>query len=398
MMALRILVLSEKFPKPDFQSGDLRFVFLLELLARNHTVDFVAEYPDVDDPDGRRPEALRRIGVRVGATGWEGLTRSLARTAYHLVLFEFHWMFTRHAPLVRQRQPAAVLVIDSVDVHFARQEAALRLGMVASDVAATTRELELAAYRAAGAVIVVTPEDRQVLLQEGGMPPLFVVPNMHPIRDRPARPRQPDVLFVGGFRHEPNLDAVTWFTAEIWPRVIQELPTATFSIIGSNPPAEVTALSAVPGVRVLGYVPETAPFLDEAAVSVAPLRFGAGMKGKVNEAMAASVPVVSTTYGVQGIPVRNGVHAEIADDPEGFSRAVLKLLRDPNAADAMGRAGQDLAKRYSPDRVGDEVERMLRQLVPFRRAIGRRLRWLFASGRVALGAVGRRAAMFAKRS
>jgi FkbM family methyltransferase len=384
-MTLRILVLSQLHPRPDFHSGDRRLAALLEQMARSHRVDFVALVHEDPDQVAAGREVLTRIGVRPLGVGPLGVQHALAGCAYHVIFCEFYRVFSyQTVPTLRARQPGAVIVVDSVDVHFAREEAAARLGLLSPERAAATRRDELAAYRAADAVIVVTPEDAEVLRQEGGTPPLWIVPNAVSIRVRRERARNPQVLFIGGFRHPPNVDAVTWLVRDIWPRVRRAVPAATLNIVGSNPTAEVTALGGTAGVCMIGYVPDTAPFLDEAAVSVAPLRYGAGMKGKVNEAMAFGVPVVATTFGVQGLPVVNGTHAVVADRADDFADAVIRLLMDPIAASEVGGAGQELAKNYSPEAASALLNRMLNQLVPRPKSPGRYVRWQLAKTRFRL--------------
>lgn len=381
---LRILVPFDRFLRPDTGSGDRRFFGLLELMARKHRVDYVV--PPLASGDGGEEgqPLLRRAGVNVLGSGWSTFAKALVRTQYHVAFIEFYWAFERYARTIRELQPHTILLTDSVDVHFARDNAGVKLGLIAETTAMETRTRELAAYRASDAVITVTPDDAHILRIEGGMPPLFVVPNVVPIRQRPSLPRTPEVLFVGAFHHPPNLDGIRWLVSDIWPRVRAEVPSAVLNVIGASAPPEVMAFSAIPGIQVLGYVPDTGPFLDRASVSIAPLRYGGGMKGKVNEALAAGVPLVSTSVGVQGFPLTAGLHAAVADRPEDFARAVVRLLKDPEAARAMGAAGQELARNYSPERIEQLLEAMLRELVPHPRSIGARLRWLASTTRFVL--------------
>src|SRR5262249_15068088 len=163
----------------------------------------------------------------------------------------------------------------SVDVHFAREASAAAVGDGSPADAALTRDRELAAYRAADAVIAASDDDADLLKREGGMPPLFVVPVIVDAGVRGERPRAPMVIFVGGFSHPPNADAVRWFVGNVWPEVHRAVPGSVFQVVGSNVSPDVMALAHEPGVQVLGYVENLAPLLDDAVVSVAPLRYGA---------------------------------------------------------------------------------------------------------------------------
>jgi glycosyltransferase involved in cell wall biosynthesis len=115
---------------------------------------------------------------------------------------------------------------------------------------------------------------------------------------------------------------------EIWPLILRQQADLEFCIAGSNAPAEVLALSGRRGVQVVGYVPDLTQLFDRSRVFVAPLRFGAGVKGKVGESMAHGLPVVTTSIGAEGMSLRDGEHLLVADEPEVFADAVLRLIRD----------------------------------------------------------------------
>jgi hypothetical protein len=177
-------------------------------------------------------------------------------------------------------------------------------------------------------------------------------------------------MFVGEYDHAPNRDAVTWFAREIWPAVRARVPNARFDVIGNRPKPEILALAEQPGIEVLGYVPDTNPYLDRSAALVAPLRFGAGMKGKVTEALASALPVITTSIGAQGFGAVSGEHLRIADDPADFAAAVADVLLNPEGAERMGRAGQMLLSGLCTPEV---VDRSLTALID-QAAQGRRSR------------------------
>jgi glycosyltransferase involved in cell wall biosynthesis len=151
--------------------------------------------------------------------------------------------------------------------------------------------------------------------------------------------------------------------------VKSQVPEAKLTIVGSHPPEQVLKLAALEDVEVTGYVPETAIFLDRAALSVAPLRYGAGMKGKVAEAMAAGLPVVTTSIGSQGFGAVSGEHCIIADSAGDFAVAVIRLLKNPALAQSIGTAGQRLvAGICGPEVVSRNVQDMLEAVSKNQRA------------------------------
>jgi glycosyltransferase involved in cell wall biosynthesis len=144
----------------------------------------------------------------------------------------------------------------------------------------------------------------------------------------------------------PNVDGVRHFCAEIFPLVRAEIPDARFVIVGRNPVRSVRALGRLPGVSVTGGVPDVRPYLASAAVSVAPLRVARGLQNKILEAMAMALPVVGTSAAFEGVGAPRGTGGEVADDPEGFARCVVELLRDPARRQSVGRAARAYVERH----------------------------------------------------
>jgi glycosyltransferase involved in cell wall biosynthesis len=136
-----------------------------------------------------------------------------------------------------------------------------------------------------------------------------------------------DILFVGGFRHEPNVDAVLFFVREVFPQVRARLGDVRFKIVGSHAPAEVRGLDAE-GVEVVGYVPDLAPIFNRCRLSIAPLRYGAGIKGKVVMSMSFGVPCVTSPIAAEGMGLRDGEEVLIADGPQPLAGAVARLYTD----------------------------------------------------------------------
>jgi glycosyltransferase involved in cell wall biosynthesis len=263
-------------------------------------------------------------------------------------------------PLFRQIQPRAATIIDSVDVAFAREELAGAVGVGDATNAAKTKQREMAMYRAADAVIAVSEADRDLLLAEGNTLRIGIVRNILREQEDRRDPASKQLIFVGAFNWPPNVDGIDWFVREIWPLIRQQEPDAIINIVGSSPTKEIMHLAANPGVVVHGFVPETKPYLDQSDISVAPLRYGGGMKGKVNEAMAAGLPVVTTSIGAQGLNVRNGAHLFVADKAELFADCVVGLLRDPIARVRMGQAARDYtASLCSPELAEQNLNRIL---------------------------------------
>ncbi|HEX6800053.1 MAG TPA: glycosyltransferase [Ktedonobacterales bacterium] len=158
----------------------------------------------------------------------------------------------------------------------------------------------------------------------------------------PEAPHQ--IVFTGTMNYFPNMDGALYFAQACWPLIREQVPDASWQIVGRNPTPEVQKLAELPGVTVTGAVPDVRPYLAASAVAVAPLRIGSGTRVKILEALAMRKAVVSTTIGYQGLAVESGKHLLIADQPEAFAQAVVELLHDPAERAALGNAGRTLVE------------------------------------------------------
>lgn len=153
------------------------------------------------------------------------------------------------------------------------------------------------------------------------------------------------VVFTGKMDFRPNIDAALWFAGEILPALRQEIPLAHILFVGQKPSAQVSALNSRPGVQVTGWVPDTRPFIADAAVYAVPLRMGGGTRLKVLEAMAMGKAIVSTTRGVEGIACVDGREVVIADTARDLAHAIAALLRDKARARELGANARKLAEQ-----------------------------------------------------
>lgn len=210
--------------------------------------------------------------------------------------------------------------------------------------------------------VVCSEVDRKFF---GGSKRVSVVPNG--FEQRPASPsrravgRPPIFLFVGTMCYEPNVDAVRFFATAILPLIRRHEPTAQFLIVGHDPTEAVRALKSIPGVDVTGTVASVESYLREAAVFVAPIRFGGGTRIKILEAMAHGKAVVSTTVGAEGLEVESGKHLLLADSPAAFAESCLLLLNDAVLRARISEEGHSLMNRqYTWNRIEGHVEDIVR--------------------------------------
>lgn len=238
---------------------------------------------------------------------------------------------------------------------------------------AQLRRMEPPTWQRANLITTITTVERDWIAKEAPGVPVVVIPNgidkeyFAPSDEAPARP--PELCFTGIMLYRPNIDAMLYFCHEVLPLIRAEVPEVRLNIVGREPAPEVQRLADIPGVTVTGSVPDVRPYLRRASVVVAPVRLGAGMRGKHLEAMAMRKPVVATTFCVEGTACTHGKDILLGDDPKSFAEHTLRLLRDRSYADAIAQAGMELVHReYDWDINAARMEEHLVQCVADYRA------------------------------
>ncbi len=236
-----------------------------------------------------------------------------------------------------------------------------------SEQARRMRRFEEAACRQASLCLAITEEDAAVIRSRVPEAQLAVSPAgvdlkrfaPHPISEEPGK-----VVFIGGLDWPPNADSVRWFRSEIWPKVHQEEPTATWVVVGKGPSADMLRWPEEDrSIQVTGYVEDVRVHLNSASVVVAPIRSGGGMRIKILEALASGKPVVSTRLGAEGISAISGRDLLLADTAAAFVSEVVRLLRDPAERFRMGQNARQTASQYGWEDLIRGQEEVYRQLI-----------------------------------
>jgi glycosyltransferase involved in cell wall biosynthesis len=214
--------------------------------------------------------------------------------------------------------------------------------------------------------VAVSEHDRNLMSRWTDSRRISVVPTGVDLQqyksDASPTTNAPLVLFVGAMDWEPNVDAVEYFCAEIWPSIQSKVPAARFRIVGRSPVRRVRRLASS-SIEVTGSVPSVVDHLRESSVVVVPLRVGSGTRLKIYEAMAAGKAVVSTSVGAEGLDVHHDQDILLADDPNTFAGAVILLLQDADRRRRYERAAAALATKYDWAAIGDKFGQALEELV-----------------------------------
>lgn len=350
----RVLVVDASLPRHDNDSGSLRMRSLLSLLRElGCKVTFV---PNGEHAAHRPYRAdLQRRGIEVLHYPYVASPREHLRSAgwrYDAIVFSRPDIATRHIDAARRHAPRARIIFDTVDLHFVREEREGRLNDdgVKLAAAAKRKHEELSLAERADVTIAVSELERDKIIAERPGTRVLVVSNIHDEYESsvPFANRR-DFLFLGGFEHTPNVDAVLHFVRAVLPKLRGRLGDAKFLVVGSKPPPEVRAL-ACEDIVVTGFVPDLRPWFERSRLSVAPLRYGAGVKGKINMSMAWGVPVVATEIAVEGMRLEPGRDVVIGRTDDELADKIVELYFDEERWEAMAQRSRSvLREHYSRD-------------------------------------------------
>ena len=328
----RILIVDEATPTPDQDSGSLdAFLVQKTLVELGYKVTFA---PDNLLFHKAYTENLQKIGVEClyepYVTTLKNYLKSYGKAFDFVILNRAQAAFGNFRN-IKQYCPKAKIIFNTVDLQHLRQErqAALTGSVEIAKQAKRIREMEFELMRKSDMTIVISEAEAGLLHQQEPSLRLTVMPYMREIPGcRHAFSERKDIVFIGGYDHSPNIDAVEYFVKDIWPRVHAVLPEVRFLMIGSKMPEQVKALERHEGVFAVGYVEDLAQYFDHCKISVVPLRFGAGIKGKIGTSASYGVPSVATTIAVEGMGFVDGEHILVSDDPAEFAELVVRLYQD----------------------------------------------------------------------
>ncbi len=359
-----ILVMEDRVPEPDKNAGAAaiaQYVALFVSLGLR-----VVYYPH----DGRAPQpytaALQQQGVEV-------LHHPILLTDWlheNGRFVDYVWASRPYVSghLIEQfrRDTGAPILYLTHDLHYLRETRryALDRDPMVLDEATRVREIELGIFAKVDCVLTFSEDEASVIREAVPQAtvrtlPLFFYERALATPEAASFAGRRKLLFVGGFNHVPNVDAALWLVREIMPAVWRTHPDVQVDIVGAEPPEDLRALAG-PRVRVAGHVSDLTQSYAEARVSVNPLRFGAGVKGKIVASLAAGLPVVTTSIGNEGIRLQDGTEALIGDTPEAIAAQIAALLDDDQRCSDLAVAGAAvIMNRFSHDSARKSVVEVL---------------------------------------
>jgi glycosyltransferase involved in cell wall biosynthesis len=354
----------------DRDAGSLRMLEIVRSLLRlGYGVTFAPDNLARFEPYTRE---LQRLGVEViyGPFDPPLVLAEIGPSLTAAILSRPH-PASRWLDSVREFAPSALVIYDTVDLHWVRESRRFALTQPAlsesngaisalGPKARALFELELAMVRASDLTVAVTEDERAQLLTQVPGARITIIPTIHEVATHvPSAGRRRGLLFVGGFEHPPNVDAATYLVREVMPHVWRHRPEVSVSIVGGSAPREVEALASS-RVDVRGWVADLQPLLDSARAMVVPVRFGAGVKGKITQGLAAGVPIVTTTVGAEGLTGQGGDNMLVGDTAEALAECIVRVMDDDALWQSLSTGGLQLvADRCSLEILDKRLNEML---------------------------------------
>ena len=364
----RCLFVDWRLPEPDKDSGSYRIHQILTIVAgQGRSIDFIG---DSETAEPHYIDQLIDLGINV-ILGRDAGVKHLRKfgTRYHSIVLSRPEIAAFYIPLARCYSPRAKIIYDTVDLHYVRFQRAADLCQDNRNEASRLKSLsrqyqvgELYMSSVVDSVVVVTDVEQRLLSECTKQHRIEVIPNIHSVEASEVIPdfsNREGLLFVGGFDHAPNVDAVLYFCNQIMPLLRQRLPNVKLHIVGSNMPSSILSLKS-DDINPVGYVSDLKEYFDSVRLFVAPLRYGAGLKGKVGQSMSYAVPVIGTTIAFEGFDAQHGKHGMIADTPESYADALVEAYQNQELWSALSvNAKQLVEAKFSPKIVASRLRSLV---------------------------------------
>ncbi|CAD0224480.1 Glycosyl transferase 2 family protein [Planktothrix agardhii] len=365
----RLLMINACMLTPDKDAGSSTAFNLIKIFqSLDYKVTFA---PDNLLYVNKYTEDLQRLGVECLYCSHVTSIQSHLEAYggyYDIVYLARFEVIEKNIDWVRKFAPQAKIIYDTVDLQYLREEreAKIKNSLELARKAMNKKERELALVAKADCTLVVSIAEKQILKQE--YPHLknihfFNMPSEIFGKKKGFEERK-DLLFIGGFLHPPNVDAVLYFVQDVFPIIQQKLSDIKFFIIGSDPPEEILNLSSN-AVVVRGYVPDISEYFNDCKLSVAPLRYGAGIKGKILTSLSYGLPVVGTSMAIEGMEIQDGYDVLVGDTAESFAEQVVNLYLDNKLWEKISKNSLDtISRNYSMEAVTHQFDQLLKSLHP----------------------------------
>jgi len=360
-----ILVISSRIPDATKDSGSFRMNYMLKILLQlGYSVSFL---PDNMNGLGSAADELRFMGIKVICAPFftpKDYIRCHANE-YDFIFLSHNDVAQRNLKYLLKYAPNKCRIFDTVDLAHIRldREAKLINSNTLSNKAELIKNQEISIINSCQHTIVVSQYEKEYLEKLLPSANIHIISNIHTIiRTKTEYSKRNNLLFIGGFGHPPNIDAVNFLAHTIMPKIIEDNPEILLYVVGSETPKEIKQLETE-NIKIMGYVKDLEPLLNKCLLSVAPLRFGAGVKGKINLSMSRGLPVVATTIAAEGMGLLNGHDVLIADSPEEFAAHITTLHKNKELWEIISNNSyKNIESNFSIECAKNNIEQLLAEV------------------------------------
>jgi glycosyltransferase involved in cell wall biosynthesis len=370
----KVLIIDDKLPEFDKDSGSRRLNLIIELFLNNEVnVFLLADFKEYKF-NNEYVEYYKKLGVIVYEPSLNMDNKLITKEVFlstilkniDLVWLHRPLIFNKYFDFVKINNDKVKIVFDMVDFHYIRmkREAEIKNNTKLLIEAKRFLDIEVNNCKKADKIIVISESDRQNLLpfyQEESK--MVVIGNIHDIIENNPNfldfNNRKDLLFVGSFEHLPNIDALIYLKNEIMPLVWEKDPEIKVVVIGSKPTLEVLNLNST-NFNVLGYVADLSPYFNSSRLFIAPLRYGAGIKGKIGQSMEFKLPLLTTDIGAEGFDFGDLKEYIVASDTNDFAQKISSIYYNENLWNKISNNSEKILKPFS----SELLEKNIISLIP----------------------------------
>lgn len=352
----RVLYIDATTPTPDMDSGSIdAFNHMIILREMGFQVTFIPHDNYLFQEN--YTEALQKRGIECLYQPYiQHLKEHLIPNGYRydLIFIARPIVFENTIGLIKKYCKQAKILFHTVDLHHLRmkREAEVRYSPTLLKEASIMETKEFDFMNKADQVTVLSTEEYKLVSKRINSNKLSILPYSRSIKGKiNSYSKRHSLLFIGSFQHMPNVDGMVYFVNEIMPMITRLFPKLNLYIVGSNVPQKILKMASK-NVIIKGYVKDLEPILEETLISVAPLRYGAGIKGKIGTALAAGIPVIATSIAAEGMKLKPDENILIANDPSEFVDQLKKLMEDETLWNKLSENGLKFAKEQWGPKAG----------------------------------------------
>ncbi|MBW7675744.1 glycosyltransferase [Chryseobacterium chendengshani] len=370
-----ILIVDSQIPTFDKDSASNRITEIAKFLAKYYNVylvDWRKAIPNVESKKYITNLNDHNVIVYTPFINKYGILKGKKYFINNLLpKIDFVWchrpeLFEYYLDFFRNNAPQAKIIYDMVDIHYLRMERGLEIkyDKVRAREVGKYKYIETELSKKADKIAVISDKEKEFMKAFVDESKLFTVSNVHNLKVSPEDmapfEKREGIFFIGTFLHDPNVDAVEILHNQIMPLVWKVLPNLKITIIGSEAPESILRMNSEK-FQVVGYVEDVIPFYKKCFASVSPLRFGAGVKGKIGQALEYTLPVVTTEIGAEGMFLENRVTALISgnNDYQNFADHIIEICSNKIIWETLHNNSEKAIYPFSIIAQKDEILKML---------------------------------------